>query len=100
MGFIPLVFGYTFIPQLFGFQSDYQLSQLGLSILGNGNLFGFQNNHLIMVENSDDVEMWLGYLLDSYEARASLSSRGEQYIHEEFDWYSRFNDVMKKEKIW
>ncbi|MBS3075429.1 hypothetical protein J4429_03125 [Candidatus Pacearchaeota archaeon] len=42
IGLMPLVFGYTSIPQLFGFQSDYSLSQLGLNILGNGNLFGFQ----------------------------------------------------------
>ncbi|MDD5193905.1 MAG: hypothetical protein PHF67_04960, partial [Candidatus Nanoarchaeia archaeon] len=43
MGLIPLIFGYTPLPQLLGFQQDYPLSQLGLSLLGNGNLFGFQN---------------------------------------------------------
>jgi hypothetical protein len=48
IGLLPLVFGYTFIPQLFGLKSDYSFAELGLSFLGKGNLFGFEINNGII----------------------------------------------------
>ena len=41
IGFLPLIFQYTFIPQLFGLSNDFTLSQIGFSFLGNDGFFGF-----------------------------------------------------------
>jgi hypothetical protein len=41
LGLLPLIMGYTPIPEWIGINSDYALSDLGLGVFGNGNLFGF-----------------------------------------------------------
>jgi hypothetical protein len=41
IGLIPLIMGFTPIPSWLGIPSDYALADIGLSIFGNGNLFGF-----------------------------------------------------------
>ncbi len=43
LGLLPLVFGYTPIPDWFGLQHDYTFSELGLGIFGEESLFGFRN---------------------------------------------------------
>jgi len=41
LGLMPLIMGYTPVPEWIGIQSDYALADLGLGIFGNGDLFGF-----------------------------------------------------------
>ncbi|OGJ12136.1 hypothetical protein A3K62_00210 [Candidatus Pacearchaeota archaeon RBG_16_35_8] len=41
LGFLPLLFGYTPLPELIGLEQDYTFAELGLSFLGNEPLFGF-----------------------------------------------------------
>lgn len=42
IGFLPLIFQYTPLPELLGLQKDYSLAQLtGIEALGSENLFGF-----------------------------------------------------------
>jgi len=41
LGLLPLIFQYTPIPSLLGLKKDYSLNEIGLSFLGNGNIFGF-----------------------------------------------------------
>ncbi|MBU2503433.1 MAG: hypothetical protein KJ879_00040 [Nanoarchaeota archaeon] len=41
IGLLPFIFQYTPLPGALGFQKDYAFSELGLGILGEGNLFGF-----------------------------------------------------------
>jgi len=41
LGLLPLIMGYTPIPEWIGINSDYALADLGLGVFGNGNLFGF-----------------------------------------------------------
>ena len=41
IGLIPLIMGFTPIPGWLGIPSDYALADVGLSIFGNGDLFGF-----------------------------------------------------------
>jgi len=42
VGLIPLVFGYTPVPDWIGMQSDYTLEEVGLGFLGDGHLFQFE----------------------------------------------------------
>jgi len=42
IGFLPLIFQYTPIPELLGLQRDYTFSQLGLTFFGDGNIFDFK----------------------------------------------------------
>jgi hypothetical protein len=42
IGLIPLIFGYTPIPEWLGMQSDYTLAEVGLGFLGDGNIFAFE----------------------------------------------------------
>jgi Flp pilus assembly protein TadB len=42
IGLLPLIFQYTPIPGVFGLQKDYSFGQLGLTFLGEGNLFDFK----------------------------------------------------------
>ncbi len=42
MGLMPLIFGYTPIPDWFGLQRDYSFEQVGLGFLGEGELFQFE----------------------------------------------------------
>jgi len=42
IGFLPLIFQYTPIPELFGLQKDYTFSQIGLSFFGDENIFDFK----------------------------------------------------------
>ena len=41
IGFLPLIFQYTPIPDMFGLDRDFTFSQLGLSFLGDEKIFGF-----------------------------------------------------------
>ena len=41
LGLLPLIFGYTPLPELIGLQKDYTFAQLGMGIFGNENFFGF-----------------------------------------------------------
>ena len=41
IGFLPLIFQYTPVPDLLGLERDYTFSQLGLDFLGDDNFFGF-----------------------------------------------------------
>ncbi|MEM4325764.1 MAG: hypothetical protein QXU40_00490 [Candidatus Pacearchaeota archaeon] len=41
IGFLPFIFQYTSLPELFGFQKDYTFAELGFGFLGNGSIFGF-----------------------------------------------------------
>ncbi len=41
IGFLPLIFQYTFIPDMVGLERDPTFSQLGLGFFGDGNVFGF-----------------------------------------------------------
>lgn len=49
IGLLPLIFGYTPIPSIFGLKQDYTFSELGISLLGSNSIFGFQqvNGNLI-----------------------------------------------------
>ncbi|MEM0465430.1 MAG: hypothetical protein QXW97_01865 [Candidatus Pacearchaeota archaeon] len=42
IGILPLIFGYTNIPEFIGIPRDFSLVDIGLGILGNGNFFGFE----------------------------------------------------------
>lgn len=42
LGFLPLIFQYTTLPELIGIQRDYSFSELGLSMLGDGKIFDFK----------------------------------------------------------
>ena len=42
IGLLPLIFGYTILPELLGLPNDFSYSQLGLSIFGEGNFFDFK----------------------------------------------------------
>ena len=42
IGFLPLIFQYTPLPEMFGLQTDYTFSQLGLSFFGENKLFDFK----------------------------------------------------------
>ncbi|MBT4166473.1 hypothetical protein HOE04_05525 [archaeon] len=42
IGLIPLVFGYTPVPEWLGMQSDYTFAEVGLGFLGDGELFQFE----------------------------------------------------------
>jgi len=42
LGFLPLIFHYTAVPELLGLQKDYSFSELGLGFFGEGNFFGFK----------------------------------------------------------
>ena len=44
LGFLPLIFQYTSVPEVFGLEKDYSFSQLGLSVLGNEKIFGFMQS--------------------------------------------------------
>jgi len=41
IGFLPLIFQHTALPELLGLQKDYTLSQLGLGFFGEESFFGF-----------------------------------------------------------
>jgi len=41
LGLLPLIFGYTPLPDLLGLQRDYTFAQMGLGIFGEENFFGF-----------------------------------------------------------
>ncbi|MBU1252498.1 MAG: hypothetical protein KJ905_02050 [Nanoarchaeota archaeon] len=41
IGLLPFIFQYTPFPEVLGFQKDYSFVELGLGILGDGDLFGF-----------------------------------------------------------
>ncbi|MDP3987008.1 MAG: hypothetical protein Q8P81_02165 [Nanoarchaeota archaeon] len=41
LGFLPLIFQYTPLPNMIGLQNDYSFSELGLGIFGDEMLFGF-----------------------------------------------------------
>lgn len=41
LGVLPLIFGYTPLPELFGLQKDYTFTQLGMSVFGDEMFFGF-----------------------------------------------------------
>ncbi len=41
IGLLPLIFGYTSVPQMLGLQNDYTFTQLGLTFLGDEKVFGF-----------------------------------------------------------
>ncbi len=42
LGILPLIFGYTGLPQILGLSKDYVFSDIGLGFLGGGKLFGFE----------------------------------------------------------
>jgi len=42
IGLLPLIFQYTFIPELFGLQTDYTFSELGVGVFGDELFFGFK----------------------------------------------------------
>ena len=44
IGFLPLIFQYTFLPGLLGLQTDYTFSQLNLGIFGDEKIFDFQES--------------------------------------------------------
>lgn len=41
LGFLPLIFGYTPVPELLGLQKDYSFADIGLGIFGDEKFFGF-----------------------------------------------------------
>lgn len=41
IGLLPLLFGYTPLPEMIGLQSDYTFQELGLSFMGDGSFFGY-----------------------------------------------------------
>ncbi|MFH1801727.1 MAG: hypothetical protein ABH804_02770 [archaeon] len=44
IGFLPLIFQYTPIPDLIGLKNDYTFAELGLGIFGNEKIFGFKDS--------------------------------------------------------
>jgi hypothetical protein len=42
IGFLPLIFQYTPIPEMLGLQTDYTFSEIGLGIFGNEKIFDFK----------------------------------------------------------
>lgn len=44
LGIIPLLFGFTPLPEMLGLQKDYTFSQLGIGFLGDDKVFGFISN--------------------------------------------------------
>jgi Flp pilus assembly protein TadB len=43
LGLLPLIFGFTPIPDALGMQKDYTFTELGFSLLGEEKLFGFED---------------------------------------------------------
>ena len=41
IGLLPLMFGYTPLPEMLGMQNDYTFAELGITFLGDEQLFGF-----------------------------------------------------------
>ncbi|MEX0932661.1 MAG: hypothetical protein WDZ77_00995 [Candidatus Pacearchaeota archaeon] len=41
IGFLPLIFQYTFLPTLLGIERDISYAQIGLGFFGDGGIFGF-----------------------------------------------------------
>ena len=47
LGFLPLIFQYTSLPELMGIQKDYMMNELGLGLLGQGTkFFDFQTRNI------------------------------------------------------
>lgn len=44
IGLIPLIFGYTPVPEWLGLQSDYVLKDIGISFMGNGMMFDYSDS--------------------------------------------------------
>jgi spore maturation protein CgeB len=63
-------------------------------------MFGFSGENLIFFESSDEVAYWIYFLLRNHKFRKELSERCEKYVHDKYDWYKRFNQIMIKQEIW
>ena len=62
-GLLPLVFGYTPLPDWLGIPNDYPLADFGLGFLGKGNIFGFQEGSSGVVGPFGPVALLLSLLV-------------------------------------
>jgi spore maturation protein CgeB len=58
------------------------------------------NVNPIFIRDSEDVSRGIAYFLENESEIARIGQLGEKIIHEELDWFKRFDAIMKKEKIW
>ncbi len=63
-------------------------------------LFGKSGEHVIMVSSKTNIKKWITTLMEDKKYRENLGKRCEKYMHDNFDWYKRFEVIMKSEKIW
>ena len=63
-------------------------------------LFGKSGTNVIMVSSKADVKKWVSTLLNDQKHRDTIGKKCEKYMHDNFDWYKRFETIMKSEKIW
>ena len=63
-------------------------------------LFGPSGENLVYVQSSDEVECSIREMLANPQKRMAIARRGEKYVHEKFDWFKRFNEIMVQESVW
>lgn len=63
-------------------------------------MFGYSGENLIFIENEDEAADWISFLLRNDKFRINLGNKCEKFIHEHYDWYKRFNDIMISVGIW
>jgi hypothetical protein len=63
-------------------------------------IFGSSGENLIMVKNQEEIYDWLDRLMNDNVLWKGISERCERFVHAEFDWFKRFDKVMKEEGIW
>ena len=72
------------------------LTHYKLSLL---NMF-YRSPNPIFVRNSDEVASTISSLISNEKEIKRIGEGGEKYIHENFDWFQRFDKIMKEEGIW
>ncbi len=60
----------------------------------------FGNSGPIFVQNPDEVADRLLWLLEDEEAYNRVATTSYDFVHKHFDWFERFDAIMKQEKVW
>jgi spore maturation protein CgeB len=63
-------------------------------------LFGVNGENLIYVKNKDDIIYAIHTLFTNEKFMKEMSIRCEKYMHENFDWFKRLNEIFIKEGVW
>ena len=63
-------------------------------------MFGFSGENLIFIESLDEISYWVDFLLKNDKFRHEIGQRCEKFVHEKYDWFTRFEKIMINENIW